>query len=211
MLIVAAALLFAGASPPSPLGFPDAPGTVWHFKAAVQWTPENSSQVRSADITWNTSVISKHHSGAATVLVLSGFPTDLAWYEPAMRPRVTLITTTSEGLYLNTLPDQADIQKAIEQALKGAPEGERILLAHPRVGDCLGGTPGRDDGRYCWHVERKVTRRGHTGWEVAYRTNPDHQLLEFVPGVGVTLFEFEHHGTVASARAELTSVSSPPE
>ena len=209
MLFLAATLLLAQVSPPSPLAFPNAPGTVWHFKAAVQWTLENSNKVRSADINWDTTVLSTHRSDATTVIVLSGFPTDLVWYEPERQARVSLITIGPEGLYLYTLPDQADIQKAVDQALKGEPAGDRILLSHPRVGDCLGGTPGRHDGRYCWHVEGKVTRRGHNGWAVAYRTNPDHQLIEFVPEVGVTRFEFEHHGTVASARAELKSVSSP--
>jgi hypothetical protein len=45
--------------------------------------------------------------------------------------------------------------------------------------------------------------QGVPGWEIAYRTNPDHQLLRLVPGLGIRGFTYEHHGTVASATARL--------
>jgi hypothetical protein len=34
-------------------------------------------------------------------------------------------------------------------------------------------------------------------WTVAYRTCPDHQVIDIAPGVGIIRLECDHHGTVA--------------
>jgi hypothetical protein len=40
-----------------------------------------------------------------------------------------------------------------------------------------------------------------------YRTLPDHQVIGFVPGLGVTAYRYAHHGTVARAEAVLAGYS----
>ncbi|MFZ4775826.1 MAG: hypothetical protein ACOYM3_10700 [Terrimicrobiaceae bacterium] len=32
---------------------------------------------------------------------------------------------------------------------------------------------------------------------IAYRTTPDHQILDFVPGIGIVGFHYVHHGTLS--------------
>jgi hypothetical protein len=206
-------LLFAALAPPSSataLDFPAVVGAVWEYQVAVEWTLPNSNQVRKANVIWQTKVVTVRRNSVTTVVVLRGFPTDLCWYEPDRTPTLTVLTIRPEGLYLNTPdPQPSDANALADATLLHAPVGERVLGPDPHVGDCLGGTP-RPDRLYCWHVERQIQVRGRTGWAVAYRTNPDHQVIEFVPGLGVSAFEFVHHGTVASAHARLVSTSLSP-
>jgi hypothetical protein len=84
---------------------------------------------------------------------------------------------------------------------------EQILKFPVHVGDCVGGDAERTDRSYCWSVEREITEKRGRGWEIINRTRPDHVILRFVPGVGITRYVFEHHGTVASADARLVAIS----
>jgi len=40
-------------------------------------------------------------------------------------------------------------------------------------------------------------------YTLVYRTNPDHTILGFVPGVGIVRYAYSHHGTTAEADAWL--------
>ncbi len=206
--MVVAALVSTPAPAPS-LVFPTAPGTVWTYQADVQWTVPDSSEARSAELEWKASLLSSKSSGTTTVTVLSGFPGDLSAYEPGLKPGRTLWTTRGDGLYLKALSAEENLASAVAEALKGGPAGDRILTASPRVGDCLGDEPDRKDGKYCWSVERKITREGREGWAVAFQTLSDVERIEVVPGLGVTGYEYEHHGTVASVKATLKSWKRP--
>src|SRR5262249_24082138 len=70
----------------------------------------------------------------------------------------------------------------------------------------------RDDLMYCWHLGRKrIAKLNATGvpqspvvqWTAWYRTNPDHQMLGFVPGVGIISYDFSHHGSISEAHVKL--------
>ena len=38
---------------------------------------------------------------------------------------------------------------------------------------------------------------------LSFRTRPDHTIIEFVPGIGITRYVYVHHGTVAEADVKL--------
>jgi hypothetical protein len=82
-----------------------------------------------------------------------------------------------------------------------------------------GGAPDRGDrpdGFYAWIVESAIPpvrgaswsplAHGASGWRLAYRTLPDHELLDFAPGVGITRYVYSHHGTVAETNVRLLTV-----
>jgi hypothetical protein len=50
-------------------------------------------------------------------------------------------------------------------------------------------------------------QRGDSAFSIAYRSLPDHQTLVFVRGLGIVEYTYDHHGTVASARARLVDFS----
>jgi hypothetical protein len=74
-------------------------------------------------------------------------------------------------------------------------------------------TATRDDHWYCWHVEKVESRpvRLPGSWPsdsrdvvtLSYRTLPDHQLVEFVEGVGIIRYDAVHHGTEGEVRLKL--------
>jgi hypothetical protein len=86
--------------------------------------------------------------------------------------------------------------------------------------DNIADDPNRADGWYCWHVEARKRRsieikgvprtKADVVFTVAFRTNPSHELVEIVPGIGILRFEFEHHGTVASSDVRLIEFKRPP-
>ena len=54
--------------------------------------------------------------------------------------------------------------------------------------------------RYCW-----VVRADHERFEVTFVTNPDDETFEITPGVGVSRFDYHHHGTTLDVSAKLVS------
>ena len=43
-------------------------------------------------------------------------------------------------------------------------------------------------------------------YRVAYRTIPGHVLIYFVPGLGITRYVYDHHGTPASTDVRLIAI-----
>ena len=63
-------------------------------------------------------------------------------------------------------------------------------------------------GRYCWLVDgerdfnpKRFPAAGNLAnprdFTLVYRTNPDHQIIDFVPGIGIVGFQYVHHGTLS--------------
>jgi hypothetical protein len=40
-------------------------------------------------------------------------------------------------------------------------------------------------------------------FKLSYRTNPEHEIVHFVPTIGITKFTYVHHGTVSEADVRL--------
>jgi hypothetical protein len=66
---------------------------------------------------------------------------------------------------------------------------------------------------YCWVVGsphpaalggvKGVAPGSRVAFEVEFRTNPDDEEFEFVSGVGITRYEYHHHGTIADTELRL--------
>ena len=72
----------------------------------------------------------------------------------------------------------------------------------------------RTDRSYCWFVdgEENSALDGVSGisptdrfrqYRLVYQTRPDHVIMHFVPGIGITHFEYVHHGTVSECDVRL--------
>ena len=91
-----------------------------------------------------------------------------------------------------------------------------LLLVLPLAqGKEWGDDSKREDHWYRWYVEDGRPRRWWVKgfatahplptWRIAYRTCPEHEVMEIAEGLGITRYIYEHHGTVASADVRLIS------
>ncbi|MCX7043861.1 MAG: hypothetical protein NTX50_00045 [Candidatus Sumerlaeota bacterium] len=95
------------------------------------------------------------------------------------------------------------------------PRADTLILSPPLgPGKKFGGEAGREDNLYSWIVESEDIRsftniKGiwkklqFPTYTLVYRTVPDHQIMDFTPGIGITHYHYSHHGTVAELDLEL--------
>ena len=112
------------------------------------------------------------------------------------------------------------LARQLTKSPRALPQTAEALLELPlAVGRKWDQDPAREDTWYCWCVERAqatglsiggfASRGPLKTYRLAYRTCPDHQLLDIVPGLGIVRFVYNHHGTVASSDVRLISFSRP--
>jgi len=158
-------------------------------------------------------------AGDAFAAIVKGFPLDLAWYQPPLKPRVSILLGRNGRIYQHTSrglkPALAQAKLLLADSKGPAPEEVPFLDLPLQAGKLWGPDLGRGDAMYRWVVESREARtfsapgvaRGASFpvFTATFRTNPDHLTLDFAPGVGITAFTYEHHGTVARTRLRLVS------
>ncbi len=201
--------------------FPMRKGTRWTYRGQVSWETNDGtvSQTRKKQLEWSMTVVDSVARGKYKAAVLIGHPSDLNWYEEGRKPDCHLLIAEDESkFYLTSCIPTASAENlsATEGDLAGLIDEERLIFKLPlKQGDMFGGDTERKDGMYAWvveSVEQKTTRlfprapRGaHTEYTLAYRTNPDHQIATYVPGIGLVSYLYSHHGTVSDTDVTLVS------
>lgn len=199
--------------------FPLEQGMSWSYEGKVQWTAINSTKVLSTNIHWVTDVVYATQNGPVRAAVVRGLPDELVWYEPDRTAGFTVLLSVPNHIYRIPVDSYKKGKTLVRRFIKpphNLPSGAEEWLAFPfKKGKKWGGDSDREDNNYCWHVEGNemktlrvdgyVAAKPMQVWTVAYRTMPDHQIVQFVAGLGVTRYEFVHHGTVASVDLRLVS------
>jgi len=71
------------------------------------------------------------------------------------------------------------------------------------------------NGAYRWFVSENLAGvplvakhlpADSPGFRLTLRTLPDDTVIDFIPGVGMTRYQYRHHGTVAEADLHLVSL-----
>lgn len=213
------------AAPPQPIAFPLEAGFEWVYRAQVSWT-EPDHQPREKELQWRIRVLEVRRRKSQVIARIEGWLEDLAWYEPGKKPgNHVLVYDAKRGLHL--LEDST--AQALWNRLGAAPKesvseaelekSERLLPAEISEGLVWGDSESlaRNDSMYVRRVEETGTQGLDAlgGWSgrkrapffrIAYRTNPDHSLMDFVPGLGFTSFTYVHHGTVSGCEMKLVAV-----
>jgi hypothetical protein len=194
-------------------------GARWTYAGKVEWTVPNSGKVKRVEIRWVTEVVEIVEGSGRRAAVVRDFPDELAWYEPQQSPGFCVLLGIDNRVY-RLRADGEKQARALAQRLVGNPHelpdrAEQLLLLPLAVGHKWGQEPAREDSWYGWCVERKESKKlsikgmeakgPRTIYRLAYRTCPDHQLLDVAPGLGVVRYVYSHHGTVASADVHLVS------
>jgi len=194
--------------------FPLIPGTQWTYRGYVRSQEEGSTIGKVTGVTWTMSVERTVERDGIVAAVVRGFPADLDWSAGDAMPQRSVLLETRDGkVYLNgqenaqPLLDQIDDPKYPMREL--ASDHDLVFQLPLAAGKkfCDAEQLERTDGRYCWvvgspHPAELAHVKGapsgaRTAYPVEFDTNPDDCEFEFVEGVGITRYEYHHHGTTA--------------
>ena len=194
------------------------PGTYWTYQGQVRRSSDDD-QAKNAKIVWRTEVRRFLQHGDIRAAVISGFPSDVNWSDGKPQPSDSLLIESAGTFYLIGHENSAAALRRLEQpsdTLAGLLSDDDLILAWPLTRGkkfCDPDGLARDDDMYCWIVESTGPSAlkdlpgvlpGQTQYELAYRTNPDDIHFTFIPNVGITAYEYHHHGTVADTELALT-------
>lgn len=207
--------------------FPLAAGSYWIYRGPTSWTLPNpdrgAATVKSATLTWKMEVLKTVEFGDTRVALVKGMPHDLSWYKEGKQRGDYLIWSEAGTKYYVcsdkavALFERIKNSQALPDDLKS--EGELFLDFPLTKGKGFGAEAEAlsHPGRYCWGVEAEVALdasaikgapagRTFRVSTLAYRTSPDHTIVDFVPGLGIVGSHYGHHGTIATTDLTLVEI-----
>ncbi|MEY2902096.1 MAG: hypothetical protein RLY89_1202 [Bacteroidota bacterium] len=205
-------ILFQFACAPSKpkADFPLAKGNQWTYAATIKYHDDDIDSMITKQTNWLMEVVDVIPHGNANAVIVKGFPTDLVWYEGKAERGNYLLLVDSNKVYLCNLPPDDSLNfrvKDTNDALTNLKTGYNIIFDFPLIKGKTWGAdpemPQRSDSMYAWVVQNTASSSQAAG--IKYNTNPDHSIFEFQPGVGITGYQFEHHGTVMNLNMKLIS------
>jgi hypothetical protein len=192
-------------------------GASWTYSGTRLWTEAASSRVDSGAVRWRMSVEQARTIDGTSVLLIRGFVGELAWSDPTTPPRLSILVCRGNRLSHLAFGSDAEARSAANGWNDSLLVRAEVILEEPlRPGTVFGQTPPRDDEMYGWLVEAAAPRRrirpgcgssALRGYRLTMRTLPDHQIVEWQDGVGITAYTYVHHGTPAAATVQLASCS----
>jgi hypothetical protein len=219
-LIVTFAASIGAMGDDSPIPFQK--GVVWVYEGVFFNTDEHSVHKSTAE--WEMRVVDVLRVEDMQVAVVENLPGS---YNPEYEEPHTfidLVVRDGKGQYF-IAPRGA----LVKDPNTGLPDAKRlraelsfnsiIWVPNPRVGLLFGQEPGynRTDGWYCWRVmgwrkydlatvikgsPQSFARR----YVLGFYTGPDHQITDFVEGVGIVRSVYVHHGTIIESYVRLQEV-----
>lgn len=194
-------------------GFPMDKKACWKYGGTV--SKEEDQKLKEYKIEIKMEILEIINRGNVTAAVIKGHPFDsLSCDEKGKceRGNYILIRAGRDKYYLVS-------GEAYAGTLKKLRDPEDVLCSIVKEGDIFLETPlyegktfgeaeqiTRTDNSYCWYVEnssevelKNIKGSGITEkvrqFEIRYRTNPDLQVINFVPGFGITGYSYNHNGT----------------
>ena len=209
--------------------FPFTKGASWIYKGYALSTQEGGGPKIDYLVCDEVKIVSldsfKNHG--LNVALLDGFPThidyDQSYYAGEMTPITksdpihTLVVLQKDGSYIITTKDADVMFTKLRQSKKpddliNELDNEDISFKNPplSLGYKFGEDEKRDDSRYCWVVSKisnildvDTLHDTYRSYTFSFDTNPDHTEIEFVPEMGITKYEYVHHGTIMEEHIEL--------
>ncbi|MHC1762940.1 MAG: hypothetical protein AB9869_01355 [Verrucomicrobiia bacterium] len=212
----------ASAAPALPCPIPLEKGIQWTYEGKVRWTPVNSGAMGPTNVHWVMEVLDLVTNQSARAAVVRGLPDELTGYEAGFQPGYSVLLCVSNRVYRFGEGTEQDARSRARELLRSSPvvtECNEFLVLPLGKGKEWAGDTERSDHWYRWYVEaegRKRVRvkgspikRPTSTWRLAFRTCPEHEIMEITEGLGITRFVYEHHGTVQSVDVRLVSFKRP--
>ena len=146
---------------------------------------------------------------------------DLAWYQEGRQPTEYVIFQIGPNRFY-----RVDDIKAFLRLKDNADFLQNLVMDNQLVFDfplmvgkkfCGADAITRPDSLYCWFVDGETRFRrpvqgvqpssSRSEFSLRFVTNPDDVHILFVPGIGITRYEYRHHGTPSAVDAELIEYS----
>jgi hypothetical protein len=198
--------------------FPLTPGTYWVYEGTVMWTV--GTEVKEEIITWRMEVIEvieAVQSNGVIGYVMKGHPGDLAWYEEGKERSDYVIIQSGQARFYYTGIDVLPRLIDEDDDLHGLVKEDMLFLDIPLLPQkkfCEAEFITLYNGGYCWIVgEGSLVESGDikgleaSGELIEYGiwkgTRPDDVYVGFIPGVGISRYKYNHHGTISQVDVEL--------
>ncbi len=196
--------------------FPLKKGAYWVYEGPVKWTVPNSADVVEDIINWKMEVTRVIERNNIIGYEMSGAPWDLAWYEEGKKPGEYGIIQAGGNYYRTSLDTVLRLYNE-DDSLNALVDENEIFLDVPLIQGkkfCDTFSLTRSDGRYCWNVGKAnlVDVTGIKGldpsgsffeYPIYQGTMPDSSAFGFIPGVGISGYQYRHHGTVSEVDIHL--------
>lgn len=206
--------------------FPMEKGTTWIYQGNVKWTgiPD---KIFDKNMTWKMEVLETLKRDHLQAAFIKGHPSDLAWYEEGLKPGEYLIIRVGGSKYYILGQPRANEAmkrlKSMDDFLGNLVSEQDLFLEYPiKKGDVFGEAVQltRPDMFYYWFVEsvQKIRPEGIKGlshekevekYTLTFQSVPDHQIIDFIPGVGISSFTYVHHGSISEAHMQLVEFNPP--
>lgn len=192
-VLMASASLSLAIAPPMPFS----KGTTWIYEGKVAWL--EGSEVKSKRIRLATEIIETFNYQNARVALVRGFPSELTWYGDKQHPKYSLLILSSESL---TEIETENREEARRLAQEFSTRSSELM----QQADTIMAFPLRDGSRFRPRVKGFRSSGALMRYQEIYRSNPDHIIIDFVPGLGVVRYVYEHHGTASSVDVVLKEI-----
>ena len=196
--------------------FPLKDGAYWIYKGNVRWTIVDPSEVAEKEITWKMEVKRVIQRNNIFGYEMLGAPWDLAWYEEGKEPSEYGIVQAGGNFYQTSI-DTVRRLTDDNDFLVGLVNEYDIFLDVPLIQGkkfCDTDSLTNPDDMYCWVVGDPIQKntadiKGLTSSDAIFEfpiyngTNPDHSIMYYIPGVGISGYEYHHHGTASDVEVRL--------
>ncbi len=188
--------------------FPLKKGNQWVYEADVKYHDSVTDSLLEKKMQWTMEVVDTIHHAPFFAAVIKGFPTDLVWYGGKAERSNFVLLQDSNKIYLcssDSLESLITYIRSQKDSLIDLRDSQDMLFDFPLTKGKTWGAdpemPQRADSMYAWVVKKPATDTSAA--EIQYMTNPDHSIFQFQPGVGITGYYYQHHGTVMELKMKL--------
>lgn len=213
--MITMALAIAGSAAPCLGATSHPPGFTWTYSGTRLMSGGAGAREKRDRVAWMTTVVDTETVSGATLALVRGFVTQLAWPDRLAKPRLSILVCSADRLSQFEGGSDDDVRNAFAGWHASQLERSAVLLIAPlHSGQRFGQVPRRADPLYSWDVEA-IGRRSNLPHEcgadsvgafrLTYRTNPDVSSMDWQSGAGIVGYRYEHHGTPASVDVHLVS------